>query len=259
MPEERQPFKQAIEAHRAKVPIPASEWDQVVDDANEWAFAVASVTRADVLADIYNAVDRALTEGTGIDQFRKDFNQIVERRGWGAGKSFTPYRVELILSQNLRTAYQAGRYQQMSTPAIAKARPHWQWKHRDSRNPRPAHLALNNRVFSFDDPFWTGGFPPCGWGCRCSVFSVSDRELKAEGLSVEESPTETVTLRDRATGKTTKVPAINGQPIIEPGFNFTPGSKPDRTATLERMLERLPEDLQRKARGAIGDRNSQKN
>lgn len=258
MPEtipQRLPFKQAIEYYRQKVAIPSEQWDELVDAANDWAFAVAGVTRADVLADLQAAVDKAISEGTSMAEFRRDFDQVIQKRGWGAGKSFTPYRVELILSQNLRTAYQAGRYQQMSSPEMTKARPYWQWKHRDSRNPRPAHLALDGKVFSFDDPFWRGGFPPCGWGCRCGVFSLSSRDLDRDGLSVEDSPSERVTLRDRVTGKTQSVPAINGNPVVEPGFNFTPGASrsDERSTILERMLERLPENLRKKAEASIGN------
>jgi SPP1 gp7 family putative phage head morphogenesis protein len=251
------PFKQAIEYYRQKVAIPSEQWDEIVDAANDWAFAVAGVTRADVLADLQAAVDKAISAGTSMAEFRRDFDQIVQKRGWGAGKSFTPYRVELILSQNLRTAYQAGRYQQMSTPEMTKARPYWQCKHRDSRHPRPAHLALDGRVFSFDDPFWQGGFFPSGWGCRCTVHALSERDMVREGLKVEDSPTDRITLRDRITGKTQSVPAINGQPVIEPGFNFTPGASraEERSAILERMLERLPENLRRKAEASIGDTN----
>ncbi len=257
MPEvdpQRLPFEKAIEWFKQRIPLPTSTWDEIINEAIDVGFAIASVTRADILNDIQSEILRALEDGTTLQQFKKDFDSIVAKRGWSEGAGFSQWRKELLFSQNLRTAYAAGRYQQMSDPSVTTTRKAWVWKHRDSKNPRPAHLALHNKVFSFDDPFWKTGFPPCGFGCRCMAFSLSDRDLKNRGLKVEESPTETVTIRDRITGQTQKVPAINGQPITEPGFAHAPGSsRPDqKQEILKRALNRLPPDLRKLVEQDLG-------
>lgn len=242
---ERLPFDQAIAFFKDKLAIPSDRWDVLWGDIVDHAFTIAGVTKAEILNDIHQEILKALEEGTTLQQFKKDFDNIAAKRGWSEGEKFSSWRKELIFSMNLRTAYAAGRYQQMTDPSVTAARPHWQWRHRDSKNPRPAHLALNGKVFSFDDPFWKTGFPPCGFGCRCAAFSLSDRDLEKRGLKVEPSPTETATIRDRITGKTQKVPAINGQPIAEPGFAHAPGSsrKEQKQESVDRALDRLPPKL----------------
>lgn len=256
MPEveyERLPFDKAIEYFRDKLQIPSDRWDVIWDEISDYAFAVSTVTRADILNDIYSEILKALEQGTTLQQFKKDFDSIVAKRGWTDGGTFSAYRTELILSQNLRTAYAAGRWAQMNDPDVAKARPYVLYRHGDSRNPRPAHLALNGKVFSLDDPFFKICAPPNGFGCRCRIFSLSDRDLERRGLNVEASPTETVTIRDRITGKTQKVPAINGQPVAEPGFAHAPGSsrKEQRAEILQRTLDRLPLELRKLAEKEI--------
>ena len=250
MPEidpKRLPFDKAIAYFRDKLQIPSDRWDVIWNEIADYAFAISGVTRADLLNDLYQAISQALEQGTTLQQFVKDFDTIAERRGWADGKGMGAYRKELIFSQNLRTAYAAGRYQQMTDSDVVKSRPYWVWKHRDSRNPRPAHLALHNKVFSFDDPFWQTGYPPCGFGCRCAVYALNDLDLQRRGLKVEDAPSETVTIRDRMTGQSQRVPAINGQPVAEPGFAHAPGSSPkeQRQAILDKALDRLPDALRK--------------
>jgi SPP1 gp7 family putative phage head morphogenesis protein len=255
---QRLPFAQAIAYFREQLAIPSDRWEVIWAEIGDYASALAALTQAEILNDIYQEILKALEQGTTLQQFKQDFDRIVAQRGWTEGQGYTPWRKELLFSQNLRTAYASGRYEQMSDPAVTAARPYWIWKHRDSRNPRPAHLALHNKVFSFDDPFWATGFPPCGFGCRCAVFTLSDRDLDRRGLKVTASPTETVTIRDRVTGATQKVPAIavDGtlHPITEPGFAHAPGAnrQAQRAEIVQRTLDRLPPDLKKLVEQNLG-------
>ena len=148
MPEEweRLPFDEAIAFLRDKLALPSEAWDTLSDEAQNFAFSIAGLTRAEILADIQESLVKALEQGTTFQQFRKNFDTIAARRGWNP--QFGAYRTELIFSQNLRTAYAAGRYQQMSDPDVTKTRKWWLYRHRDSRTPRPAHLAMDGKVFS---------------------------------------------------------------------------------------------------------------
>lgn len=82
---------------------------------------------------------------------------------------------------NLRTAYQAGRYQQMTDPDVLASRPYWRYRHGDSRHPRPEHLAWDGMVLAADDPWWSIYYPPNGWGCKCSVEPLSRGGLERAG------------------------------------------------------------------------------
>lgn len=104
---------------------------------------MAGATKADVLADLAAAVDKAISTGTSLDEFRQDFRRIVAERGWtdwtGEGtKGGTAWRTRVIYETNMRVSFASARRAQL----IAARYPLWIYKHGGSRDPRPEHLAL---------------------------------------------------------------------------------------------------------------------
>ncbi|NJR38540.1 MAG: hypothetical protein HC781_06435 [Leptolyngbyaceae cyanobacterium CSU_1_4] len=257
------PFAEAIAFFKQKLPLPTSSYTEIIDEAQDWAFTVAGIAKADLLNDVYGAIVKALEDGTTLEEFTQDFDIAAAKAGWqpppGSEGKWGGWRMELIYMQNLRGAYAAGRFKQMRDPEVATARPYWLWRHRDSRVPRAVHLALDGKVFRGDSVFWdAGGYPPCGYGCKCGVFALSQRDLERRGRKVEDAPTETLTIEDKLTGERQQIPALNGQPIVDPGFVHAAGtSKPEqRQSVLNRSLARLPEPLRRQAREAIQQRST---
>lgn len=234
-------FDEAIAYFRQQVPMTRQEWDALDYEARRWAFFVSAIARADLLQDIHAAILKALQEGTGLAEFRAEFDAISARRGWQPSAEFTPWRLQAILGQNIRNAYGAGRETQMAL--IAKDRPWRMWLHRDSITPRPAHRALHRKVFGGDDPVLAEIMPPCGFGCNCGVVAISGRDMKRMGLQPF-TLTERVTIREKRTGRTASVPAINGLPIVEPGFVRTSGQG-RRDALVQSAISRQPEALNR--------------
>lgn len=51
----------------------------------------------------------------------------------------------------------------------------WIYRHGNSLDPRPSHVAWDGVALPPDHPFWDLHFPPCGWGCTCRV-SGADSE-----------------------------------------------------------------------------------
>ncbi|PMB01368.1 hypothetical protein CEN49_27775 [Fischerella thermalis CCMEE 5273] len=115
------------------------------------------------------------------------------------------------------------------------------WKHGNSREPRPHHLAMNGRIFPALDPWWDTNYPPSGWGCKCLVVSLSKRDVQRMGKEVEEAPRgETYEWRNPLTGQ---LQTIRNEP--DTGWNYAPGkSRPEqRQQMLVNILNRLPPDL----------------
>jgi SPP1 gp7 family putative phage head morphogenesis protein len=245
------PFDEAIAYFKQKLPLPSTSWDTFADAAQDYAFTLATVTEAELLNDVYNLVLSGLENGDSYGEFKKGFDSAIDKAGWNPANR--PWRTNLIFNQSLRQAYQSGRYKQMTDPEVLKLRAFWQYVHRDSRVPRPHHLALDGKIFRADDSFWQTSFPPNGFGCRCGVVSLSQRDLERSGLTVDEPPQSYVTVVDKVTGDRKKVPAIGGKPIGEPGFSTIPGgSNPSqRQAILEQAMQKLPPQLQEQVRRAL--------
>jgi len=178
-------FQNAIHFYRDKVRLPTARWTDIWQGMHTRAFTIAGAMKDDLLLDFQKAIDKSIANGGSLKDFRKDFDTIVSKHGWGynGGRN---WRSRVIYDTNMRTAYQAGRYQQMQQ--VKSARPYWRYHHSDAvENPRHEHLAWNGLVLHADDPFWNTHYPPNGWGCRCSVQTLSPRDLNKLGKTVPDS------------------------------------------------------------------------
>lgn len=225
------PFALALEYLAGKIDMDTDTYVDGQGPIQDVVFTVAAAKGA-LLSEIRRALTRAITAGESVDQFLGRFDQIADR--WAANwslKGDRAWRGQIIYEQNLRQAYAAGRYAQMARPEVKAQRPYWQWRHGGSLRPRPSHLALDRRVFAADSlPF----FPPAGFGCRCQIFSLSQRDLEREGLVSEAiAPGDSLPYTDPATGK-------SGMAVIQPdpGFNRIPGRlTPEQRRQLLASLE----------------------
>lgn len=168
----RKPFKEAVAAFRLRMGnlVPTARWDDIWQSQHDRAFMVAGATKADLLADLAKAVEKAIAEGTSLEEFRRDFRRIVEERGWhgwtGEGtKGGEAWRTRVIYRTNMRTSYAAGRLAQLVEGGFKL----WIYRHGGSLEPRVIHLGWDGLVLPPDHPFWATHAPPNGWGCSCYI------------------------------------------------------------------------------------------
>ena len=181
-------FDEAITFFKKKVNVSTAHWDDLWKLMHTKGFMIAGAMQKELLEDMRTAVDDAINEGDELEDFRANFDGIVEKYGWEY-KGSRNWRTRVIFETNISTAYAAGRYQQMTEPDIIKKRPFWEYRHGDSINPRPQHRAWDGLVLPHDDPWWDTHYPPNGWGCKCRVFAVSDRDMARTGKTEpDESP-----------------------------------------------------------------------
>lgn len=176
------PMKEAQTFWADKVHVSPSVFKQLEDNAKTRAFAISGIAVGDELGTAFNALRRHLDDGVAFGEFKKDCKEIFESRGWKG------HRIATIFRTNIQTAYQSGRYEQMKR--VTALRPFWQYDAVGDKRTRPTHAALDGKIFRADDPFWDTWYPPSGYNCRCSVNTLSERQVKTQGLTVEtENPT----------------------------------------------------------------------
>ena len=135
----------------------------------------------------------ALEEGNSLAEFRENMNDFLEVEGY---EGITPYQAENIFRTNIQTAYNVGHYKQMTEPGVKALRPYWQYDAVNDSKTRPSHLAMDGRVFMADDPIWDTWFPPNGFKCRCTVKTLSKRQMEQRGLTVETEAPRAARLED---------------------------------------------------------------
>lgn len=236
------PFGEAIRFFVGKLlDFPTESYQDLTQEEHDWAFAVAGATKAELLADLRREVSKAIENGSTAQEFRREFEGIVQRHGW-SHRGGTDWRARTIYDTNLRTAYAAGRAEQMQDPSVLRDRPYWEWNHGGSVRPRPHHLSLDGKIFPADHPFWQSMYPPCGWGCKCFVTSLSARDLERMGRTPDTPPApgQIETFTDAVTGKGMVV-----RYQADPGWGNIHGQsrRENRQEVLQGLLERLPPDL----------------
>ena len=175
-------FEAAIKYFGKKLPVTSREFYKLAEEYQARAFTVSNYSKADIVRQFYELLKRCLADGLTLEDFRREANEFLRKAGY---QDLTPFRAENIFRTNIQTAYQVGHYQSMTTPTTKRLRPYWQYLAVDDKKTRPAHRAMNGRVFPADSPVWDTWYPPNGFKCRCTVVTLSERQVRERGLKVE--------------------------------------------------------------------------
>ena len=215
------------------------------------AFTVANAMSLDILKTIRQHVDQALAEGKTERWFQQTLTPILQEKGWWGRQKIiapdgsertvqlgSPWRLHTIYQTNLQTAYMAGRYR--TQIAAASHHPYLQYVAVMDSRTRPAHAAMDGRIFPINDPVWDSHYPPNGWNCRCAVVALSEEDIQRDQLEVESSAGRLVEV-EKAVGKDPetdepimrKVTGLRitdraGNELVfspDPGFDYNPGKR----------------------------------
>lgn len=208
------------------------DWRDTWKEEHARAFTVAKVAQQDLLADLKEAIDNAIRSGQTLGSFRKDLRPLLEAKGWWGEKEVvdpktgekkvvelgSARRLRIIYDTNLRQAQAAGRWERMQR--LKERRPYARYVAQLDGNERPEHRAWHGTVLPLDHPWWKTHAPPNGWGCRCKMQQLSDRDLARFGYQVSEAapPNPKRVWMNARTGERTLVPKG-----IDPGFDYNPG------------------------------------
>ncbi len=204
-------------------------------DEHATMFTVAKSAGFDILNDISEAFERALKEGKTPQWFARNLQPVLQAKGWWGKKMVedpdtgemvpaqlgSARRLERIFDTNMRVSYAAGHW--AAFEQNKRGRPFLRYVTMRDDHVRPQHARRHNLVLPVDHPYWNEWAPPCGWGCRCTLQSLSQRDIDrliAEGENLFFEPPENTwrNFTNRRTGEITRVP--DG---IDPGWAYNPG------------------------------------
>lgn len=234
------PPEQAIAYFQSKGVASTLGWRDMQDEAHAVKFAVAGITKLDVLNDLHQGLGSVLANGSTLRQFQDDVEPLLQRKGWLGrglkadengelqGKKLMPYRLETIFRTNIQSAYASGRWQQQMRNVAD--RPYLEYNAIMDNRVRPTHAALNGRVFRWDDPIWQTIYPPNGYRCRCWVRALNQAQVDKHPIGLESSAGRLVTVQQPygTDGEMRPVTAYRdpktGQLLTpDAGFHLNPG------------------------------------
>lgn len=242
-------FKAAVEFLKKKKSVSKEEFLKMDEASRAKAFMVSGYTKAEVLDSFLQALTEAVELGTTKEEFQKKMNTFLEENGY---EGVNPFKADVIFQTNLQTAYNAGHYKSMTDDTAVKRRPFWQYRTAADGNVREEHAQMHGKVYRADDPIWDVWYPPNGFRCRCSVVSLSERQVKERGLTVETKPPRKV---DQETGE-----ILESRP--DKGFATNPAKQvwePDLTVlstpvrkVFEKRKRKMPQILKNTTDGRMG-------
>lgn len=161
--------------------VSVEEFDALQDRFKTGAFVSRTLTGEAMQARAMARIEYGMAEGLPEAQIAN----MIQDATYGLGiEPTTPARLETIVRNNVSTSYAKGKLDAMSDPDVMMLRPFWQyWSAGDSRV-RPAHVALHGKVFEAGSEEALYYTPPLGHNCRCSVTTLSRRQLEKRGLLV---------------------------------------------------------------------------
>lgn len=231
------PPRDAIRAlfERGKRLDPTFSWQDAWQETHASMFTVAKSAGYDILADILEALTKALAEGKTFRDFAAELTPVLQSKGWwGRQPALDPdsgemrwsqlgsvRRLRTIFDANMRVSYAAGHWASFERNKVA--RPLLRYVSILDEATRPQHRARHNLVLPVDHPYWDVWAPPCGWNCRCTLQSLSQRDVdrliaQGEKLIFVPPPDTLRPFINNRTGEVTQVP--DG---IDPGWAYNPG------------------------------------
>ncbi|TCP88926.1 SPP1 gp7 family putative phage head morphogenesis protein [Rhizobium sp. PP-CC-2G-626] len=259
----------AIAAFEKRKPnlIETFSWQDAWQEEHATMFTVAKSAGFDILQDIQTAFEKALKEGQTARQFASELRPTLEQKGWWGRKVAinsvgeavvaqlgSTRRLQRIFDTNMRVSYAAGHWE--SFERNRKSRPFLRYVALLDDRTRPAHRARHNIVLPIDDPFWNLWAPPCGWNCRCTLQSLSQRDidrLLADGEKLTfEAPEDTFrSFVNKRTGEIVRVP--DG---IDPGWAYNPGRAGYEAKVNQSIAEKIADAPREMATAVVEERMS---
>lgn len=175
-------FEEAVAWFRERIPMTDAEFAAIVGAAREKAFTVAGVAQLDVVTQVWEAVDRALEQGTDLAAFKEAVAASVEA-AWAGSVGDPAWRLETIFRTNVQLAYSAGRHAQMTDPVVLEARPYWLYDAILDGRTTAVCSACDGTIRPANDPWWGNHHPPLHFNCRSAVTTLSEDQARDMGIT----------------------------------------------------------------------------
>ena len=195
---------------------------------------MAKTTGYNVLDTLYTGLQSTMANGGTYNDFKQSVVEELRRQGWWGKRTMvhpetgkivnaqlgSNRRLKTIFNTNIKSAYSAGRWMELEKiKQTTGEEVYLQYIAVLDGKERPEHAEKNGIILPASEPFWEQWYPPNGWRCRCSVTTMTESVMKAEGLTPSRRPSiPNRHIINRHTGEATQVPAG-----LDKSFNFNIG------------------------------------
>lgn len=182
---EPEKFDEAYDYFANKFPVTEELAEQLGQYAGPRAWTVAGVAQLDIVLDVHRSLLKAIEQGTPLDEWKEAIEEKLTK-AWG--KKNSP-RVETIFRNASQQSFNAGRWRQMSDPAIAELRPYAEFDAIDDERTSEFCHEWDDTILLREEFAKRNACPQCHHRCRSQLRAVSEREAQRRGIT--ETPPDT--------------------------------------------------------------------
>jgi len=166
-----------IEYFKSLGVVLSDDWDDYFEKFGKDAFKIAGINNANHLMDAKELIEEAISKGTDLKVFKDSLKFGLDLRGWHA---------DLVVTQNISNAYNAGRYYQQidDTEGFPYVRP---VTLNDRKTTKICDwLGKQNYAFRIDDPNLNKMYSPRHFHCRTYYVSITEKQKERMGYIVKD-------------------------------------------------------------------------
>ncbi len=159
-------------------------WDELSPAGRQRAWFVGGLS-AERIAQVGRQIMATIRGGQGEGEFLARLEALgisVTGAEEPADGQITAAHARLVHQQNTNAAYGADRWHKAWRDQ--ELRPYGQYHTVGDGNVRASHAGLDGIVKLLTDPFWDKHTPPWQFRCRCSMTTLDELEMEADGLRV---------------------------------------------------------------------------
>ncbi len=175
------PPREAVDWWQSKGVVTPARFAQLDEAARAKAFTISKWTCASALGEAHQLFEDVLRDGGTLADFEDGLDALYAKTGYAPMK---PWQLDNAFRTNWATALSVGRDRQQRRPETLRRRPFWRYNNPDDAASRPAHAAMNGRVYRYDNPIWDVWTAPNGYGCRCWRSAHTAGEVESAGWRV---------------------------------------------------------------------------
>lgn len=154
---------------------PSLNWKETLAAILNNAFAIAGVKNMDSIMDAKQLIEKAIEDGTDLDDFKKKIKEDLQLRNWHA---------DLVVTQNVANSYNSGSFkrQEQSKDLLPYVR--FILGARMHHTPGCLWLVNNKVAIRIDDPLINKFYPSRHFRCATIAKSVSEKWVDDNGYKV---------------------------------------------------------------------------
>jgi SPP1 gp7 family putative phage head morphogenesis protein len=143
------------------------------------AFTIAGVTQLDVVNDVHRSLERAIADGIPFDEWKAEVQDKLTK-AWGRKDSA---RIETIFINANQQAYNAGRWAQMTDPAVLPLRPFGFFDGVADSRQSPICRECDGTILPLSDPWWATHSPQLHHRCRSQIRTLRESDARRRGVT----------------------------------------------------------------------------